>query len=282
MKKYIYILLSSLALMVSCEEDVVIYDGVNGQTYARFSLSNVALPVIFDSSADTEIPVQLSTLSSTDRTVGVEVVITGAENEASPDQYQVGNTVVIPANSYAGNLAFTGIDNGIEIGETKTVTLRITEISEDPEARLDALSQTTVSMFQVCPVETDFFIGDYVLETVTPGLFNSTVFPQGVVTLEQSALGADARKFSAFVYPEFGEIGPIEFNFILVCGTVAVPGGQSTPIGCSDDGTTVFGPQEARGEYSAGDDSVLIIDFSDDIGGDCGGPIPATIRLTKV
>jgi hypothetical protein len=214
----------------------------------------------------------------------VEVVMTGADNEASPDQYEVGNTVVIPADSYTGNLAFTGIDNGLEIGETKTVTLRITEVNGDPEARLDALSLTSVRMFQVCPVDSDFFIGDYVLETLVPGLFNSTVFPQGVVTLEQSELGADARKFSAFVYPEFGQIGPVEFNFILVCGTVVVPGGQATPIGCSGGGAvTEFGPQDATGGYSAGDDSVILIDFADDIGGDCpGGPVAATIRLTKV
>lgn len=282
MKKYSYILLVVIGFLMSCEEDVVVYDGVNGQTYARFFPNVVSLPVIFDSSADIEIPVQLSTLSDQERTVSVEVVSTGADNEASPDQYEVGNTVVIPANSYSGNLAFTGIDNGIEIGETKTVTLRITEVSGDPDARLDALSLTRVSMFQVCPVGADFFIGDYVLETITPGLFGSTVFPQGVVTLEQSELSDDARKFSAFVYPEFGQIGPVEFNFILVCGTVVVPGGQATPIGCSDNGVTEFGPQDDTGGYSAGDDSVLIIDFSDDIGGDCGGPIAATIRLTKV
>ena len=237
MKQYFYLLLTCAALFISCEEDVVIYDGVNAQTYARFSRNSVDLPVVFDSSSDTQIPIQLSTVSDSERTVVLEVVSTGSENEASPDQYEFSGTVVVPANSYSGNLSFTGIDRGIEIGETKTVTLQITEISGDPDARLDALSRTTINMFQVCPVGSDFFIGDYVLETITPGLFGSTVFPQGVVTLEQSPLSDDARRFRAFVYPEFGEIGPIYLNFVLVCGTVLVPGGQATPIGCSDTGT---------------------------------------------
>lgn len=101
------------------------YDDHTGLTYLRFSSRSIDLPIVFDSSAEIEIPVLASRVSDSDRTVNVKVVTTGAENEATSDQYSVAGTVTIPANSYRGILPFTGIDNGIEIGETKTVTLEI-------------------------------------------------------------------------------------------------------------------------------------------------------------
>ena len=179
MKKYIYILFASLGFLASCEEEVVRYDDQTGPAYLRFSAANIDLPIVFDSTAEIDIPVLVSTLSDVDRTVAVNVVTTGAENEATPDQFSVGNTVTIPANSYRGILPFTGIDNGIEIGDTKTVTLEINEISGDAGADLDAFSTTIVSLFQVCPVDPDFFIGEYELTTTVPGIFGIDTFAAG-------------------------------------------------------------------------------------------------------
>ncbi len=281
MKKYIYILFASLGLLASCEEEVIRYDDQAGPAYLRFSAPIIELPIVFDSSAEIDIPVLVSTLSDVDRTVAVNVVTTGGENEATPDQYSVGNTVTIPANSYRGLLPFTGIDNGIEIGETKTVTLEINEISGDAGSDLDAFSTTTVSLFQVCPVESDFFIGEYELTTTVPGIFGIDTFAAGTVTITQGESSPDARKVSAFVYPAFGTYGPFTFNFTLVCGTVLVPSGQDTGIGC--DTNTRLGPSATTGGYEAGDDSVLIIDFLDDEGGgSCGAETSASITLTKI
>ena len=285
MKKYIYILFASLGLLASCEEEVIRYDDQTGPAYLRFSSPNIDLPIVFDSTAEIDIPVLVSTLSDVDRTVAVNVVTTGAENEATPDQYSVGSTVTIPANSYRGILPFTGIDNGIETGETKTVTLEIEEISGDSGSDLDTFSTTTVSLFQVCPVESDFFIGEYELTTTVPGIFGIDTFAAGTVTIAQGESSPDARKFSAFVYPAFGTFDPFTFNFTLVCGTVLVPSGQDTGIGC--DTNTFLGPSNTTGGYEAGDDSVLVIDFVDDEGSlsceDFGsGETPASITLTKI
>ena len=285
MKKYIYILFASLGFLASCEEEVIRYDDQTGPAYLRFSSPNIDLPIVFDSTAEIDIPVLVSTLSDVDRTVAVNVVTTGAENEATPDQYSVGSTVTIPANSYRGILPFTGIDNGIETGETKTVTLEIEEISGDSGSDLDTFSTTTVSLFQVCPVESDFFIGEYELTTTVPGIFGIDTFAAGTVTIAQGESSSDARKFSAFVYQAFGTFCPFTFNFTLVCGTVLVPSGQDTGIGC--DTNTFLGPSNTTGGYEAGDDSVLVIDFVDDEGSlsceDFGsGETPASITLTKI
>ncbi|NNK11940.1 MAG: hypothetical protein HKP08_11385, partial [Flavobacteriaceae bacterium] len=262
------------------EEDLVIYDNVNGQTFVTFNTSSINLPVVFDSSADIEIPIEVSTISDADRTVNVNVV-SGAEDEATADQYNVAGSVTIPANTYVGLLSFTGIDAGIEIGETKTVTLEIADITGSGDANINP-GTLTISMFQVCPVEEDFFIGDYQLSTTATGIFGSTIFPQGVVTISQGASSNDARVFNAQIYPDLGTFGPIDFNFTLVCGTVVVDGGQVTGVGCGGSSTTI-GPSNSTGGYSAGDDSVIVIDFADDEGGaSCGAQANASITLTKV
>ncbi|MBT8284900.1 MAG: hypothetical protein HKO75_05885 [Flavobacteriaceae bacterium] len=265
----------------SCEEEVVIYDNVNGQAYVSFNTSSLNLPIVFDSSADVEIPIEVSTISDSDRTVNVSVVSTGGDDEATADQYNVAGSVTIPANSYVGLLSFTGIDAGIEIGETKTVTLEISGITGAGDANINP-GTLTISMFQVCPVEEDFFIGDYQLSTTATGIFGSTVFPQGVVTISQGASSNDARVFNAQIYPDLGSFGPIDFNFTLVCGTVVVDAGQVTGVGCGGTSTTI-GPSNTTGGYTAGDDSVLVIDFADDEGGaSCGAQANASITLTKI
>lgn len=280
MKKYILLFAMSLVLFTSCEEDLVVFDNENGQTYVQFGTNTIELPVVFDSSADIEIPVEVTTISSSERTVTVNVVSTGADDEATAAQYNVGGSVTIPANEYVGMLSFTGIDAGIEIGETKTVTLEIGGISGAADANLDTRS-LVINMFQVCPVEEDFFIGDYQLTTTATGIFGSTVFPQGVVTIAQGASSNDARFFNAQIYPDLGTFDPIDFNFILVCGTVVVPTGQVTGVGCGS--STTLGPSSGTGSYTAGDDSTLVIDFADDEGGaSCGAQANASITLTKI
>ena len=284
MKKYIVLTVALVAglLLESCgDEDVVIFDNENGQTLVKFAQSNVDLPVVFDSTAETEYVVEVSTVSSSDRTVSVNVVNTGAEDEADAAQFNVASSVTIPAGEYTGTLAFTGIDAGIEIGETKVVTLAIGGIDGSSDVNLDA-TPLTISMFQVCPVEEDFFIGDYQLTTTATGIFGTTVFPQGTVTITQGASSPDARVFNAQIYPDLGTFGNIDFNFTLVCGTVVVAGGQVTGVGCGGTSTTI-GPSSGVGAYTAGDDSTITIDFADDEGGaSCGAQVNAQIVLTKL
>ncbi|NKI31857.1 hypothetical protein [Croceivirga thetidis] len=277
------VLAISALLLNSCdyEEDLVIFDNESGQTYVKFAQSVIDLPVVFDSSAEIMIPVQVTTISSSDRTVNISVINSGAEGAATSDQFNVSNSVTIPANSYEGMLSFTGIDAGIEIGETKTVSLQIDGINGSSDANVES-TPTVISMFQVCPVEEDFFIGDYELTTTAPGIFGTVIFPQGTVTISQGASSPDARVFTAQIYPDLGTFGDIDFNFTLVCGTVVVAGGQVTGVGCAGSSTTI-GPSNATGSYTAGDDSTITIDLADDEGGaSCGSQANAQFVLTRI
>lgn len=279
MKKYNFLLIL-LALFSSCEEELLVFDNENGQTYVKFAQSNIDLPIVFDSSADIEIPVQVSTIASSPRTVSVSIINLDDEDAASSDQFTAEQTVTIPANSYEGFLSFTGIDAGIEIGETKTVTLEIAGIDGSADANIES-TPTIINMFQVCPVAEDFFIGDYELTTTASGIFGSVIFPQGVVTISQGASSPDARVFTAQVYPDLGTFDPIDFNFTLVCGTVLVASGQETGVGCGS--STTIGPRNATGSFTAGDDSTITIDLADDEGGaSCGSQANAQFVLTKI
>ncbi len=113
------------------------------------------------------------------------------------------------------------------------------------------------------------------------GIFGSKVFPQGVDTIEQGASSKDTRFFNTQIYPVLGSFDPMDFNFILVCGTVVVPAGQVTGVGCTS--STTLGPSCSSGGYTAGDHSTLIIDFADDEGGvSCGAKANTSITLTKI
>ena len=279
MKKYSFLLVL-LTIFSSCEEELLVFDNEGGQTYVKFAQSIIDLPIVFDSSADIEIPVQVSTISAAPRTVTVNVINLDDEDAATSDQFTTEQSVTIPANSYEGFLNFKGIDAGIEIGETKTVTLEISSIDGSADASIES-TPTIVNMFQVCPVEEDFFIGDYELTTTAPGIFGSVIFPQGVVTISQGESSPDARVFTAQVYPDLGTFDPIDFNFTLVCGTVLVASGQETGVGC--EGSTTIGPSSSTGGFTAGDDSTITIDLADDEGGvSCGAQANAQFVLTKI
>ena len=130
----------------------------------------------------------------------------------------------------------------------------------------------------VCPVASDFFVGDYTLETISSGIFGSVIFPQGTVTVEIGT-AEDTRFFTAPPYPEFGAFTPITFDFSLVCGQVIVPSGQATGVGCGS--TTTQGPS-IGGNYDIADDGTITINFADDEGGaSCGVEQLAQIVLTK-
>lgn len=131
----------------------------------------------------------------------------------------------------------------------------------------------------VCPVATDFLVGDYTLETVGSGIFGTTVFPQGTVTI--SVGGAeDERQFTAPVYPDLGSFGDITFTFQLVCGQVIIPSGQPTGVGCG--ASTLLGPTGVGTDYDAADDSTITLNVADNEGGiTCGPEAPVMFILTK-
>lgn len=156
MKKYILIALIAM-FTVSCDEDVLIYDNVNGQSFLKFETTAESLPIPFTGTETIMVPISVSTISTSDRTVGVSVVAEGTTLESG--NYTFSQQVTIPANSYEGMLTVTGTNDNIAIGVNETIVFKIDDLSTGD---FNASSNTlTVSAFLNCPYDPQDFVGTY-------------------------------------------------------------------------------------------------------------------------
>ena len=168
-------------------------------------------------------------------------------------------------------------DFGSSSPEGKTVVMNL--VSLDNNFVVSSSSQYTLTLLQYCPLEADF-TGDYTLATTATGIFGSTVFVNGTVTITEGATPTD-RTFSSPTYPEFGAFPAMDFNFSLLCGNVQVPTGQATGVGCGS--STTLGPAANVGSYDPTDDSSFTIIITDDENGaSCGQAYEAAFLLTKI
>ncbi len=279
MKKYIFLLFVSLFAFTACEEDLVIYDVDNGQAIATITNGSQQTLPVPDTGDTAIIEVGVTTVSDVDRSISISIDQT--QTTAQPEEYSIDqSTLVIPAGSFVGRIEIDANFNAIpETGITSLV------INVDDVAGADALEGTlthTINFFRFCPFEGGAtFLGDYQLETVTLGIFNTPTLTDGVVTISQGATVAD-RRFSVAAYPAFGAFTPFQFSFSLICGEIVVSQVEGINVGCG--GANGIAPTTATiSTYDSADDSELIINFIDDYRDQCGWGAPEVqIRLTKI
>lgn len=129
----------------------------------------------------------------------------------------------------------------------------------------------------VCPVEETSFVGEYLIEEITPYVDGPTFDDGSVVTVEVGDFSTE-RVFFTANYPDYCST-PNAFRFALVCGTVEVPFQNSNCV--CNSGADFFGPAEVPSTYDFTDDSVFLLTFSNDTQTDCGPPVDTTYRFTK-
>ena len=275
MKKYLYILFASLGLLTSCEEDVVIFDGENGQTVVQFGQSSANLAITIDDTGSVVVPVDVTTISDSDRTFNVSVV--EEATTADPGSYSFGS-IVVPAGEYNGSLTIDGVDNNVET----TPESLVLEIAEGSDYRVEG--QLNVSVFQVCPVEDGTFTGMYSITVDTPGLFGCGVFPDGGVVELSVGESPLERTFNAEYILDcgFGSF-PTDFAFTLVCNEIVFTT-VDTGVGCAgNDVNLVVGPGATAGAYDFTDDSSFTVIVTDNVASDCGGgPVQTSYTFTKM
>lgn len=148
--------------------------------------------------------------------------------------------------------------------------------------------------------ETESFVGDYLLEQLTPGLFGYDTFigdePE-IVTLfsvqtgdSQTTPGVplndNQRSFDGEYIKILGFNNPftfvIEFNICKVTiSEDSGPLGGTTGVTCTQASPIILGPADG-GSYNAQDDSEFTLIFEDDVLMDCGQPLTEpTIRFIK-
>lgn len=129
----------------------------------------------------------------------------------------------------------------------------------------------------VCNLENTSFIGDYLIEEITPYVDGPTFDDGSVVTVEIGDTDTE-RFFLTSNYPDYCST-PNDFRFLFVCGEIVIPT-QESNCACSS-GADFFGASDSPANYDATDDSVFFITFLNDTLSDCAPPAITTYKLTK-
>lgn len=159
MKKY-FLKFTVFVLMVglfsNCQEDKIMYNGA--PALAAFVSNKADLAVIETGVSSAKIGVEISTISAVDRTI---VVTIDPKSTALATQYQMeAATLVIPANSYLGEITVTGKYAGLVVGQIVKLILNLNIVGD---ASIEANSKTfELSIFKLCPLtNASKFNGNY-------------------------------------------------------------------------------------------------------------------------
>lgn len=275
MKNYITILVLSIALFVSCDdEETTTFDTENGQTLVTFATGNSNLPVVIGGMGSVDIGVNATTSSTLDRTFNV--IVDSENTTVDMSNINFNPQVVIPAGQFNGVLTINGVDNTVEISPEELV-LQI----EDGNGAISE-GALTVGVFQVCPVEETAFVGQYMITVNTPGALGCGIFGDGAV-VDVASNGGLARGFTTeyIIDCGFGSF-PTVFEFNLVCDTT-VFSMVDTGIGCGDATINlVVSSGDMPGAYNAADDSEFTVQGTDDASSDCAAPTQTTYTFTRI
>lgn len=272
MKKYLAILIMAVFVISSCDEEPLVFDNISGQTLVNFSSSSVDMPVVIDGTGSVDVTINVTTEATSDRTIGVTVV--SESTTADPNSYSVG-TLVIPAGSFNGVLTITGTDVNVETDAEALV------LALDTSSGILTDGNLTVSIFQICPIPTTSFIGNYSITVVTAGVFGASTYGAADVSLSVGA-NSTQRVFTG----DYFEDSRFNREFILnfICNEIVTPY-QDQNVGCGgNDVNLSTGPSAAEnGVYDGTDDSSFTVIVSDNVDSDCGGgPVQASYIFTKL
>ena len=286
MKKCIVSLIALCVILVSCEQEKLIFD--QSQTYLKFDEPIVDLAILLDSTGTTEAKFNVSNLSSSERTYEFE--IDTDKTNADPDSYTLG-TFVVPANSYVGSMTITGVDTGNITTEAKRVVLRI-----PPNSDLIVDGDLTIKVFQSCPVPETAFVGKYTVEFADPDGPDGGTFTGGLafaddVTYELVVDPNDqaSRIMQIIHQPKFASCAaadPIPFKISFICNEIIVSS-QDNSCTCGGNTTGGIGPAIVPTTYDLeadNFDSTFVVKFEENANGACTDYafFEAEVTFTKV
>ncbi|MFD2910074.1 hypothetical protein ACFSX9_15175 [Flavobacterium ardleyense] len=275
MKKIIGIFILAF-IVFSCSENESTLYNPDGQGLIYFATKTSKLDIVLDGEGQVQIAVNSSSLSNVDRTVTIEVLATSTADDAN---YSLPSTVVIPANQYSGILTIDGVDVTASTNP-ELIILKIVSVTTGSNVVLSP-STHEVTVAQSCPVDPTKFIGDYLIEEMTPYVDGPTLSDGTVIVLKHINANTPTteRKFSTKNYPDY--CSPFrDFFFNLLCGEVIVKNNQPSTCTCSADGM-FFGPATTPATFDAEDDSEFFMTFTNDSTSDCAPSSQTTYKFTK-
>lgn len=268
--KNILKLLMVCVLFTACDEtEPVLFDKVNGQTLAAFGSTTSSLRVLINDTGTTDVMINSTTVATVDRTVSVAV---DPATTANAENFSVPTSVVIPAGEATAVLTVTGVDNSVETTE-ETIVLTLGSV----EGGIVGKGTHIISMFQVCPVPSDYLVGEYLLTDNGNGNFGVDV----PVTIGIPADDENSRIFEATFLPGSGVDQVVVARINLVCNTFLF---QTVDINvtCSQEASFIIGSAgDASSSYDTSDDTFVTVNYTEDIEADCGATSIQNFTLTK-
>lgn len=191
--------------------------------------------------------------------------------------YTVSSTLVVPANSIVGTITVTGDYNASTLAG-KTVIFNLTDVED---AVLGARKSFTLTLQRFCPVAADYLVGDYQISDVSanigPGNGTSN-FKPGIVTI--TANGATSRTWMNSLLVAFVPT-PKQIVLDLICGSLILQD-RTTGLQCTSGVPYIYVSAGAdNSTYNDNDDTFLIVNYTEDPNGSCGGPFLSSFSLTK-
>lgn len=153
MKKYVVFIVAAIcSTLISCDDERVIFDPVNGQTGLSFGTTsyNVSVP---QEGLTLEIPVNITTISNTERTFDVMVDNSSIGGSAN---YSLG-TVTVPANAFNGVLEVNLNFDPLLDGDVYSLILQL----EVPESGVVYDDTVTIEYFK------EIVCNDFLVTVVT-------------------------------------------------------------------------------------------------------------------
>jgi len=139
--------LVGIFLVVSCaDNDIPIYDTVNGQTLAQFSLTSALLGTPAEG-ASVDVDVTVTTKTDSERTITLAV---DPSSTATSDQYTIGGDLVIPAGSFVGTITIASNFSALPESGSTVLTLNLTDVSGSNDITFTN-STLNVEFFRECP-----------------------------------------------------------------------------------------------------------------------------------
>ncbi|SHE53728.1 hypothetical protein SAMN05444278_102265 [Psychroflexus salarius] len=147
------------ATFTSCEEDVVVFDAINGQEAYSFSAER---KTITNCDPNTTITVESTIKTNSDRTINLSVDET---SNASPSHYELQSSVTIPAGEYIGSADLSLNFDEVAPGSSNELIINL----ENPSGTIiSARGKQTIAYEGVCTlnsVRLDIAFDDYPEET---------------------------------------------------------------------------------------------------------------------
>ncbi|ALM20470.1 hypothetical protein AAT17_04070 [Nonlabens sp. MIC269] len=253
--KYSFIAIATLFLIIGCEYEPKIFDGNGDLTLVQFSRSTYNLEIEIDATGELNIPVQSSTLASTDRTFNVSVVNDGTT--AITGSYSVPTSVTIPANEYEGILTISGTDvMGVDTN-AETLIIQLEE-GADFASGGDAI----ISVYQVCPIPSTYMVGSYEISDLQP-VFSGSNFDTADVNITVGSSATQRTFNTTWSGSNISVVLNLVCNELIYASTNDTGFVAGTPQGPIIITTSTSG----NTSYDVNDDSLFVVQYDNQAGG---------------